>query len=258
MKKILAILLCAALAVMGAAALAENPFDDLFGNLPGEPGNDTPPRGDIEAGDGITLEVDGESVHLAYDASPQYSSIQGGTVQASYYAYGADSKTLYELYITFPDTARAGMIITPEYASLTGEESSVVLIVSRDGVETYYFLRAGRQRLPRRLRLQHRHRERQRRGRHGRLRRHAVRQPDRPGHVVRRRGRDAGDPVHPLPLHHLRAAVLPPPQRARGHTGAGGPEKGVSCGTPQSRCARQLPFQGSLDKQTRLPCVTAS
>jgi len=139
MKKILAILLCAALAVMGAAALAENPFDDLFGNLPGEPGNDTPPRGDIEAGDGITLEVDGESVHLAYDASPQYSSIQGGTVQASYYAYGADSKTLYELYITFPDTARAGMIITPEYASLTGEESSVVLIVSRDGVETYYF-----------------------------------------------------------------------------------------------------------------------
>jgi hypothetical protein len=60
-------------------------------------------------------------------------------VQASYYSYGADGKTLYELYITFPETARAGMVITPEYAAMTNEESSVVLIVSKDGLETYYF-----------------------------------------------------------------------------------------------------------------------
>ena len=139
MKKTVAIVLCALLMALGAMALAEAPFGGLFDSLPGEPGGDTPPRGNVEASDGITLTVDGETVQLAYDASPQYSSIQGGLVQASYYAYGADGKTLYELYITFPETARAGMVITPEYAAMTNEESSVVLIVSKDGLETYYF-----------------------------------------------------------------------------------------------------------------------
>ena len=138
MKKIVAVILCALLAALGPASLAENPFGDLFENLPGEAEGETPPRGG-EGGEDITLEIDGQSVRLAYDASPQYSSIQGGTVQASYYAYGADGKTLYELYITFPETARAGMIITPEYALMTHEESSVVLIASLDGVERYYF-----------------------------------------------------------------------------------------------------------------------
>ena len=131
--------MCALLAILGAMALAEAPFGGLFDSLPGEPGSDTPPRGDGESADGIPLEINGESVQLAYDASPQYSSIQGGLVQASYYAYGADGKTLYELYITFPETARAGMVITPEYAAMTNEESSVVLIVSKDSLETYYF-----------------------------------------------------------------------------------------------------------------------
>lgn len=139
MKRIVALLLCALLGIMGATALAENPFDELFDSLPVEPGDDTPPRIDIESTEDITLQINGESVRLVYDASPQYSSIQGGTVQASYYAYGADGKTLYELYITFPDTTRAGMVITPEYASMTGQESSVVLISSLDSAETYYF-----------------------------------------------------------------------------------------------------------------------
>ena len=139
MKKILAILLCALLATLGAMTVAEAPFDDLFGALPGEPGNDAPPRSDGNAADSIPIQINGETVQLAYDATPQYSSIQGGIVQASYYAYGADGKTLYELYLTFPETARAGMVITPEYASMTNEESSVVLIVTADNVETYYF-----------------------------------------------------------------------------------------------------------------------
>ncbi len=139
MKRIVAIVLCALLTALGAMALAEAPIDGLFDNLPGESGNGTPPRGEVEAADSITLTVNGETVQLAYDASPQYSSIQGGLVQASYYAYGADGKTLYELYLTFPETARAGMVITPEYAAMTNEESSVVLIVSKDSMETYYF-----------------------------------------------------------------------------------------------------------------------
>ena len=139
MKKIVAMLLCALLAALGTAAPAESPIDGLFDILPGEPGSETPPRGDGESAEGIALQVDGESVFLTYDASPQYSSIQGGLVQASYYAHGSDGQTLYEMYITFPETARAGMVITPEYASLTNEESSVVLISSLDGLETYYF-----------------------------------------------------------------------------------------------------------------------
>ena len=139
MKRILAILLCALLATLGAMTLAEAPLDNPFDILPGDPEADTPPRGDDGSGDGLTLTVNGEAVRLAYDASPQYSSIRDGAVQASYYGYGADGKTLYELYLTFPETARAGMIITPEYASMTNEQSSVVLIVSLDSVETYYF-----------------------------------------------------------------------------------------------------------------------
>ena len=139
MKRTVAIVLCALLMALAAMALAEAPLDGLFDNLPIEPGNSAPPRGGVESADGITLTVNGETVQLAYDASPQYSSIQGGLVQASYYAYGADGKTLYELYLTFPETARAGMVITPEYAAMTNEESSMVLIVSRDSIEPYYF-----------------------------------------------------------------------------------------------------------------------
>ena len=139
MKKTVAILLCALLATLSAISLADNPYGDLFDLLPGEPGIETPPRGDGETTDGITLQVNGESVRLAYDPSPQYSSIRGGIVQASYYAYGQDGKALYELYISFPDTSRAGMVITPEYASMINAESSVVLIVSQDNLEKYYF-----------------------------------------------------------------------------------------------------------------------
>ena len=139
MKKILAILLCALLSILGTMTMAEAPYDDLFNALPGEPGSDAPPRSDGESADVIPLEINGESVQLTYDGSPQYSAIQGGSVQASYYAYSADGKTLYELYLSFPDTTRAGMVITPEYSSMTNEESSVMLIVSKNSVETYYF-----------------------------------------------------------------------------------------------------------------------
>ena len=137
MKKIVALLLCALLAALGTAAPAENPVD-AFDTLPGEPGTTTPPREEGDRPDHIALKVGDESIYLTYDASPQYSAIQGGLVQASYYAYGGDG-TLYEMYISFPDTARAGMVISPEYVSMTNEESSVVMLVTRDNVEKYYF-----------------------------------------------------------------------------------------------------------------------
>ena len=39
----------------------------------------------------------------------------------------------------FPDTAMAGMVITPEYAVTAGEEASVVLIISSREREQYYY-----------------------------------------------------------------------------------------------------------------------
>ena len=77
MKKILAIILCALLAGLGALSLAEAPFDNLFDTLPGEPGSETPPHRDDGSSEGIMLQVNGESVKLAYDASPQYSGCSG-------------------------------------------------------------------------------------------------------------------------------------------------------------------------------------
>ena len=134
MKKIFALLLCALLAM--TPALAEEHFDNLMDLISPEPES----RGGTTSDHSFTLNVNGETVQLSFDASPMYSSIQGGMVQASYYAYGGDGVTLYELYICFPETARAGMIFTPEYGAIAGEDCSVSLIVSTSATEqTYYF-----------------------------------------------------------------------------------------------------------------------
>lgn len=135
MKRMLACLVCL-LVAMPLAAWAEDPFTFDFTD-PFEPREDeiAPAEATDES---IRLVIDGESVKLDFDPSPTYSSAEGGKVQASFYAYGTGS-LLYELYLTFPDTVQAGMIVTPDYAALTGGDSSVSLIISDDGGETYYY-----------------------------------------------------------------------------------------------------------------------
>ena len=127
MKKLIAILL-ALLAL--TPALAEAPIEPL-------------PTLDSHATNGETIEIviDGERVALDFDAAPQYSSVSDGLVQASFYKYSDDGARLWELYLIFPETAQPGMLITPDYAAVTGEESSVVLIASDTATEqeTYYF-----------------------------------------------------------------------------------------------------------------------
>lgn len=136
MKRILSILLCALLAIIPALAEAPGAFPNAGGDLfSGE----YAPREDGPAGEALTLEVNGESVTLMFDNSSIYSSVQNGLVQASYSAYGSDGETLYVLYMIFPDTAKPGMVITPEYSVLTGGDSSVVLIISNREREQYYF-----------------------------------------------------------------------------------------------------------------------
>lgn len=137
MKKIAALLLCALLALLPTLAMAELPLEEFFDSAPEEHSGDSGfPE---ESGEGITIDVNGESVRLAFDASPMYSSAQGGMIQASYYAYGSDGVTLYELYLNFPETARAGMVITPEYEAMTNGNSSVSLIVSQDDQNMQYY-----------------------------------------------------------------------------------------------------------------------
>lgn len=121
-----------------ADPFATNPPGDETHPFPTSPAGDGAPRGDAASDGSITLTIDGQTIALAFDPSPQYSSIAGGLVQASYYAYGADGFTMYELYMIFPETAKPGMVITPEYAALAGEECSVMLIVSTNDRELYY------------------------------------------------------------------------------------------------------------------------
>ena len=68
-------------------------------------------------GDSIVLELDGQSVSLAFDRSDAYSSVVDGNVQASFFAYrGAAGQDLYEVYMIFPEDVHPGDVITPEYA----------------------------------------------------------------------------------------------------------------------------------------------
>ena len=136
MKKILSILLCALLAMLPAVAEAPDGAPDMGGDL--YSGEQVPRDGGSEEG-ALVVEVNGETVKLLFDDSPLYSSVQNGLVQASYSAYGSDGDTLYVLYMLFPDTAMAGMVITPEYAVTAGEEASVVLIISSREREQYYY-----------------------------------------------------------------------------------------------------------------------
>ena len=146
MKKLIAMLL--ALLSLALPALAELPETTATAEPTPEVTPEPTPEpfiGDFAPRDGgsdqesLTVQVNGETVRLIYDNSPMYSSIQGGLVQASYYAYGADGDTMYLMYIIFPATANTGMVITPEYAAMTGEECSVVFIVSTSERERYYF-----------------------------------------------------------------------------------------------------------------------
>lgn len=129
MKKLIAALLCALFALVPAMA---------------EPLPDASLQSGARAassGDALEIEFDGQDMALEFDASPEYSSVEGGLVQASYYKYSDDGVKLWELYLIFPETTQPGMVITPEYSALSGEESSVVLIVSdSQTMEELYYL----------------------------------------------------------------------------------------------------------------------
>lgn len=116
MKRTLALLLCLCLLAMGAA-LSEG--------------------GTAE--DSVQLTLDGQPLTLRFDRSDAYSSVMNGNVQASFFAYTNGEENLYELYMVFPESVRTGDAVTPAYAAQSGSESSVVLIITDNQDEAYYF-----------------------------------------------------------------------------------------------------------------------
>lgn len=118
MKRMLALLLCL-LAICPAHA------SGLF-DVPALP-------------EGIDLTLGEGHVFLEFDSDPEYTSISGGMVQVSFYAYTEDESALYELYLTFPEDVQPGDVVNPQYAVAAGaSDCSVALIYSTQEDENYY------------------------------------------------------------------------------------------------------------------------
>ena len=138
MKKLWIILLLTL--ALSIPALAESAPEKTTPEPTNGPADTLSPRAKAPSDSAITLDLDGERIELPFDDSPQYSSVDNGVVQASFYAYSPDGSLLYELYIVFPESVRPGDVVTPQYALQTSEETSVVLIVSdvKSEQELYY------------------------------------------------------------------------------------------------------------------------
>lgn len=155
MKKLFTIMLCALLTLIPALAegsLYTQPgaddtydlqeiFDILLPEADATPepqsGSDEPEHS-TSTGETFAIDYHGHNVTLDFDASPQYSSVADGLVQASFYKYDGDN--LFELFVVFSASAAPGLQITPDYAALDRPETSIVLIVSdtKTYQEQYY------------------------------------------------------------------------------------------------------------------------
>ena len=139
MKKLLALALCLLIAALVFQAVAEETPEFPFIEDPFEDRSDDDlDTHSIDQNQSIEMIIDGQSHTLGFDATPEYSSVKNGMVQASFYEYDEPTNTLYELYLIFPDTAESGSVVDPESSIQSGSESSVVMIVSDDDTEKYY------------------------------------------------------------------------------------------------------------------------
>ena len=134
MNKLLALLMCLLLCTSIAAFAEDDPFGD---DAPEFDFRDVMPT--AASGESIEIEINGRNTSLSFDSSEKFSVISGGTVQASFYAYSDNSELLYELYMIFPETVETGSTVTPEYAIQHDPDCSVVMIISSNDVEQYYF-----------------------------------------------------------------------------------------------------------------------
>ena len=134
MKKIFALLICFvfASACAFASELPQFPFE-----IPGE--NNHMPAAPSDVSEAVRVNVHGQTLTLGFDPSKDFSYIENGLVQASFYAYGPDGKYLYELYMTYPETVTAGSVFTQDLAVQAGLEAcSVVMLISTGSTEDLY------------------------------------------------------------------------------------------------------------------------
>ena len=118
MRKTLALLLCALLTI--PCALASD------GRAP-------------QAAEGISITIDGEQLFLDFDVSPEYTTVEDGLVTASFYTYGPDEASLYELYLSFPLDVQPGDVVNAQYAMThNAPDCSVAYIYSTEDEENYY------------------------------------------------------------------------------------------------------------------------
>ena len=116
---------------------AEDPFAD-----PADPGATPAPDSSTDSTDkgsgSLKANIGGEALELKFDASPTYSSIEGHLLQAAFYTYGADTGNLYEMFLSFSDSVKAGESLTPEIAMKSEPNTALILVISTATEDTYY------------------------------------------------------------------------------------------------------------------------
>lgn len=139
MKKLIAILCCLLLAAFSSGALASEIPDFPFAAPDDKQGIDGFPSLD-DAQEGLRIEMNGESLQLDFDPATDYSSMQNGMIQASFFSFSENSDYLYELYLLFPENITAGTTISPDYALQNNLlDCSISMMVSTETNTQYYF-----------------------------------------------------------------------------------------------------------------------
>lgn len=138
MKRIRFALCCLLFSLCCAASALALPDLPFLSPDDGEDARDFPPANDVQ--EAIELQIDGQSLMLNFDGSEEFSFVQDGMVQASFYGYSADASLLYELYLFFPQDIQSGTTVTPEYATQNGlQDCSVMMIISSNAGEVFYY-----------------------------------------------------------------------------------------------------------------------
>lgn len=115
----------------------EDPFAGP-GDADATPAPTEPSQAESKGSGSMKLNIGGEALELKFDASPSYSSIEGHLLQAAFYTYGADTGNLYEMFLSFSDSVKAGDSLTPEIAMKTETNTALILVISTATEDTYY------------------------------------------------------------------------------------------------------------------------
>lgn len=83
----------------------------------------------------ITLNILDKTVVLNYDPEPEYSNSLNGSIQASFYTEETDG-TMYELYLLFPETVKAGDEVNTQSSIQAGlNDAGVMIFITSDAME---------------------------------------------------------------------------------------------------------------------------